>query len=768
MKQEQWEVAQRVTWEVYDIMKQSTDKIEKSYLAQFYKNLVQIFWKSEYLLFHGYAFYNNSLLFKKARKNMSDKELQDQANECVMAAISIPLNHGMNNFSKLGVNSFGYSGVYQNEEDSTYQEFLRMAQMLTVNGIPSRKSLLQELASKRMLDLISSDVQSIYACSEGSSSNPISLAKQAKACIEQLKGSPALAKYLPYIRKVLTVRVLQCFSRYYRVMRLDSLVKHVSTFVNSAQLEQILLECNQAHLLRVKIDLTKGKETVSFEIASDTVEGQLAVFTGNLRQVVEKMTSEDVISGIEEKRKRIFGKVLEKINDEVQEIEAKKKALEEKKKQPVNDEDARKKREQQAKQQKIHNEQVKKDEKRLELERIQQNIAEVKRKEVKATLAELRRKGVKKVGSRAIEQVNEEDVDYDELMAVKNAIEKKEIDALNAELVKNQRHLDYMTRAQRELEKPLREEKQKDQGLSSLLGQLQDKHQQDLKLKQVLGGASKLKTKYVNGIMESRVRRFEDEKKQYQKSYVETMKQEILTAARAELRKKQQKEIQDKRKKEQDRKDREMLEKQRKGLPTGIKTKAPQDGDDEVEIDAGGDDDVDDWGRGTQKAAAAPSRGNAVRKPRDEEPDTGFKREIKKPEEDKKEAAGGPKRFMNTKKKEDGEDTGFARGGTKAEERKPAGGPPTFSRGGTGKPSARNEDSEFSRPSAGRGRGGGDRGGDRGGDFGRSGAGEKPSFGNSGRGRGGASSGRGGAANKPPPKKEDDDGWTFGGGSKRK
>ena len=91
---EEWEDAFKTCQVIYKMMNKQKSQAyskKKQVMADFYQHLAKIFWKSDYVLFHAYAFSKLQNIIKSNPKIESEKK-GIIASEFVMATLAIPLN----------------------------------------------------------------------------------------------------------------------------------------------------------------------------------------------------------------------------------------------------------------------------------------------------------------------------------------------------------------------------------------------------------------------------------------------------------------------------------------------------------------------------------------------------------------------------------------------------------------------------------------------------------------------------------------------------
>jgi hypothetical protein len=74
----------------------------KQILSDFFTNLSEIFWQSEFFLFHAYSIMNLQQIIK-FNKTMTEAQKAQMSAQFVLAVLSVPLNNRLSNFERLSV-----------------------------------------------------------------------------------------------------------------------------------------------------------------------------------------------------------------------------------------------------------------------------------------------------------------------------------------------------------------------------------------------------------------------------------------------------------------------------------------------------------------------------------------------------------------------------------------------------------------------------------------------------------------------------------------
>ena len=85
--------------------------------------------------------------------------------------------------------------------------------------------------------------------------SPFVIAKKGKEDLEEiLKENEELREYQPFIKKNLSVRILQKCKNYYKNLKLSTLKTLLTFYSTFEEIELLLYECNREGLIKVVID----------------------------------------------------------------------------------------------------------------------------------------------------------------------------------------------------------------------------------------------------------------------------------------------------------------------------------------------------------------------------------------------------------------------------------------------------------------------------------------------------------------------------------
>jgi len=221
----------------------------------------KIFFESKHYMFHTYALFN---LIHAVKRNIrfTTEEKAELSCKFILAALSVPLNHRLSNFERLSTQYLPRE--LQDDAENSQKikgEVLDVASMLYISGLPSRSGLINEIVQKNMQNILGhAEIANLFNLIENEES-PFTISKKGKEYLDAaVKKTPSLSSYANFLRKTLSVRILQKSKNYYTNQKFKTLEKLLSPYVEKEgseawpQIEVLLFECNREGLLKTIID----------------------------------------------------------------------------------------------------------------------------------------------------------------------------------------------------------------------------------------------------------------------------------------------------------------------------------------------------------------------------------------------------------------------------------------------------------------------------------------------------------------------------------
>jgi hypothetical protein len=246
LKMEEWTDAYKTSETIFTLINKQDKKIVKTYLQDFFSQLSQIFWRSDNLLFHGYALSNLHQIVSKSTTMPAAEKAQLSA-ELVFSALASSINNRLSNFERLSTNYLpkAVREDFQSSQNVTH-EILKVSEMLQIKGMPSHESLITHIDRKN-IHLVHGNpyISQLFKIIEQEDS-PFTISSAGRVALEKaIECMPELEKYAAYIKKTLAIRMLQKSKNFFTNIRFASLTKMLHFYGEWDKIESLLYECNR-------------------------------------------------------------------------------------------------------------------------------------------------------------------------------------------------------------------------------------------------------------------------------------------------------------------------------------------------------------------------------------------------------------------------------------------------------------------------------------------------------------------------------------------
>ncbi|GMH84152.1 hypothetical protein TrST_g12292 [Triparma strigata] len=448
---EQYSEGFRTVENIYEIMQLSRRQPRSKILATYYEKLTHIFWVSQNHLFHSYASYKYFVLCRDHNKSMTESTLTTLATNVLLSAMCIPSGR------------VGKKGDIDNtaEEDQRKEKDQRMANLLGFSSDPTREALLMELENKGIIGLCTEESRELYKILE-KRGNPLTLVGN---CLPLISGIDS--KFRPRIRTVVVTKLLKGLGKVYSTITIDGLMKLCKGLEMSfAGVEEILYEAVSEGLIKVRVDHRGG--CLKFGqggMESERLKSQLVTLAKALTNIVEEKRNEDLdLEGLVEDRARFFAQVKAGLDEENAQCLERKAEIERRKEEWERDlqkkeaEAEAKRVADNEKKKKEAEDRVKQEARNREKEKQIKIFNEMENTKKKAILAKLGKKLSDYGADTSLKDLNADDLAREHMDLV-----QKEKDDTESKTKDAAKRLDYVTRAIRIEELPIREKQRQEQ-----------------------------------------------------------------------------------------------------------------------------------------------------------------------------------------------------------------------------------------------------------------------------------------------------------------
>ncbi|CAA0841146.1 Eukaryotic translation initiation factor 3 subunit A [Striga hermonthica] len=253
---ELWQEAFRSIEDIYGFMCIVKRTLRPEMLIFLYYELSVIFWMTSSHLYHAYAWLK---LFSLQKGILNEEDLQLTASAAVLGALSVPPYDC----------SYGAS---HSELENEKERNLRIENLMAfdVESKPenrellSRSSLLLELVAEGVMSCVNQEVKDLYHILEHENL-PFDLTLKVQPLLSKISkfGTPCsvpelqFSQYVPSLKKLSALRLLQRVSQVYQSMNIDNLSRMIP-FFDFPTVEKISADAVKNNFLTMKVDYKKG------------------------------------------------------------------------------------------------------------------------------------------------------------------------------------------------------------------------------------------------------------------------------------------------------------------------------------------------------------------------------------------------------------------------------------------------------------------------------------------------------------------------------
>ena len=317
-----WHEGFRTIEDIHFIMTISNKRPSSQLMATYYQKLTQLFLVSENYLFHAYAYKAFYYLSREKNKSLTKDQIKIMSSSVLLAAMSIPLQDAK-------------AGTTFAEEGMQKEKNRRMAQLLGFDINPKRKSILEELLNRGILDAVIPEVKDLYLLLE-EEFTPLDLVQRAIPLLQTLSGQKKLQSYVKPLETLLVIRLLSQLTKIYYSVRLDyfkELLKDLGTpFLEIEKSIIKAVKARQVSKLGVQIDHRAGCIRFSEDVMEeDRTRTLLTEMTRGLQGINSELEPIESKTQREEERSVLARTVLGEISRKHELILARKTEIEHRK-----------------------------------------------------------------------------------------------------------------------------------------------------------------------------------------------------------------------------------------------------------------------------------------------------------------------------------------------------------------------------------------------------------------------------------------------------
>lgn len=259
-------------------------------MIEYFDKLMRVFWVARNYLFHAYACLKYFNLYHPAVRTAPPSKKDPSADDICMAASKVVL-------SALCVPFWDRKNSHRHKDELfvyniSREKDLRIINLLGSPTIPTRASLLQDLANRRVMDATYPELRPLYSLLEAKF-DPLGLCHALQPVAAFLRTHPALEPYVEPLQRVAAVRMVEQVCRVYDTMRIPELCK-LCPYYSFVELERLFVEVAKQGYPGIFLVINHHQDTVTFannQTTCDSLAGQLSQMTRKLEPLVAQCTS---------------------------------------------------------------------------------------------------------------------------------------------------------------------------------------------------------------------------------------------------------------------------------------------------------------------------------------------------------------------------------------------------------------------------------------------------------------------------------------------
>ena len=245
----------------------------------------------------------------------------------VLAALCTPLKNMYTNYLKIG------EDIYENQNEIETETCKRMMNILKLNHVPSRNSLLSYVINNKLVPQCGEDVQKLFSIFENEK-NPINMIKKGSKIIKKLSTSDVkyYTEYILRLKENLITKAMFLFSKSYENISIERINKLFSMLdMDEIEIEDVISEVSRTGLVKCKIDhADKIISFITLDSKTENFNKSITSFLLSFKRLVEDINKKTNAQKIDKIREQLFKDIINQRNDGLKTTEDTLKAIKEK------------------------------------------------------------------------------------------------------------------------------------------------------------------------------------------------------------------------------------------------------------------------------------------------------------------------------------------------------------------------------------------------------------------------------------------------------
>jgi len=243
-----------------------------------------VFWKAGNYVFHAQTVLKLYVLHREQKRNITHAELSRLSTKALLSILSIPLPTPRTQIDE-----------HLETEATINEKQKRLTSLLSLQQIPTRASLIRDMIKQGVLNFVYPELKDMYEWLEVEF-NPLKLSTKMEESIQFVEklSQPEYSQYMPSLRDVTVVRLLQQISQVYQTIELKRFIELAPT-IDKHRLEKIIVNASRNKDVQVRIE-HKSKALIFGTDLNLSIGQSIINETSSKASVIQTMPNEQIRS----------------------------------------------------------------------------------------------------------------------------------------------------------------------------------------------------------------------------------------------------------------------------------------------------------------------------------------------------------------------------------------------------------------------------------------------------------------------------------------
>ncbi|CAF4576843.1 unnamed protein product [Rotaria sp. Silwood1] len=279
---ELWQEAFKAVEDIHAFTTISKKTPRPQQLASYYNKVALVFWKAGNYVFHATTVLKLYVLHKEQKKNITHAELSRLSTKALLSILSIPLPTPRTQIDE-----------HLETDETINEKQKRLTSLLSLQQIPTRASLIHDMIKQGVLNFVYPELKNMYEWLEVEF-NPLKLSAKMEESIQFVEklAQPEYSQYMPALRDVTVVRLLQQISQVYQTIELKRFID-LAPPMDKHRLEKIIVNAAKNNDVQVRIEHKSKALTFGTDLSVSNGQSTTSE-TGLKTNIIQKMPNEQI------------------------------------------------------------------------------------------------------------------------------------------------------------------------------------------------------------------------------------------------------------------------------------------------------------------------------------------------------------------------------------------------------------------------------------------------------------------------------------------